>query len=243
MRPARPQPKPTIVVAEDDPGMARLISRTLELEGFRPISATDGLRAIKLVESSNPVLVLLDIMMPGMDGFEVCRQLRQFTDVPIIMVTARDQEEDVVRGLNAGADDYLTKPFGTDELVARVRAVLRRARPQVERLGPPFTYEDLVVDFAQCVVRVRGEPVGLTPTEYRLLSYLARHAGKVISTQELLTRVWGAEYRNESHILQVNIARLRQKLEPDPRAPRYIITRAGLGYMVPRPPGPEPAPT
>jgi len=170
-----------------------------------------------------------------MDGFTVCQQVRAFSAVPIIMVTARGQEQDKVHGLNLGADDYLTKPFGVDELLARVRAVLRRAQfTASDRASAPptSTIGEITIDYAQHLVTMGSQEVELTPTEYRILAYLAQNAGHVVTQDLLLEHVWGAEYMGESHILQVNVNRLRHKLEPDPANPRYILTKVGIGYLI-----------
>jgi len=225
--------KETVVVADDDPRLLRLVQFNLQQVGYRVVTAPDGNRALRLAESENPDLVLLDVRMPLMDGLEVCRRIRNFSTVPIIMVTAKDSEEDKVAGLDAGADDYLTKPFGAPELMARVRAVLRRATLYSgETSEPVFESGDLKVDFAQQLASVNGRPVNLTPTEYRIVAYLARHAGRVVTQSDLLTKVWGPEYENEAHLLRVNIARLRQKVERDPGSPKHVITRPGIGYYL-----------
>lgn len=225
--------KETVVVADDDPRLLRLVQYNLHQAGYRVLTASDGNRALRLAETENPDLLLLDIRMPLMDGLEVCRRVRNFSTVPIIMVTAKDSEEDKVAGLDAGADDYLTKPFGAPELMARVRAVLRRAKLYTsETAEPVFETGGLKVDFAQQLAYLDGRPVNLTPTEYRIIAYLARNAGRVVTQSDLLTKVWGPEYENEAHLLRVNIARLRQKIEPDPSSPRYVITRPGIGYYL-----------
>jgi DNA-binding response OmpR family regulator len=227
--------RPTVLVAEDDPGMLRLVRRSLELAGYRVLVAQDGVKALELASEEELAMILLDIGLPGLDGLTVCRRVREFSEVHIIMITARGLEEDIVRGLEAGADDYLPKPFGVDQLLARVKAVLRRARPTGEKPHATYTYEALSIDFAAHRVTLDGEDVRLTPTEYQLLAALASHPGLVLTQQQLLERVWGAEYGNDRHILQVNVGRLRRKIEPDPEHPRYILTRAGVGYLVPRP--------
>jgi DNA-binding response OmpR family regulator len=225
--------KETVIVADDDPRLLRLVQFNLQQASYRVLTAPDGTRALRLAESEGPDLILLDIRMPLMDGLEVCRRVRNFSTVPIIIVTAKDSEEDKVAGLDAGADDYLTKPFGAPELMARVRAVLRRAKLYSgETAEPVFESGDLRVDFAQQLASVNGRPINLTPTEYRIVAYLARHAGRVVTQSDLLTKVWGPEYENEAHLLRVNIARLRQKVEPDPGSPRFIITRPGIGYFL-----------
>jgi DNA-binding response OmpR family regulator len=225
--------KNTVLVADDDPRLLRLVQRNLELSGYRVLTAGDGSAALKMAEAEKPDVLVLDIMMPGVDGLEVCRRVREFSTAPIIMLTARDGEDDKVQGLDTGADDYLTKPFSSPELVARVRAQLRRAKDYTrEDAQPSFTTGDLTVDFAQHQASIDGKPVNLTPTEYRILAYLARNAGRVVTQPDLLSKVWGPEYKDEAHLLRVNIARLRQKIESDPGHPRYILTRPGIGYTL-----------
>ncbi|MGH2498414.1 MAG: response regulator transcription factor, partial [Ktedonobacteraceae bacterium] len=200
--------------------------------------ASDGLQALSQVETHAPDLVLLDVMMPRMSGFAVCHRVREFSTVPIIIITAQGRSQDKVRGLDLGADDYLVKPLNMDELLARVRAVLRRAHlMEGERaLRTAMTLGDLTIDFGQQLVLLSGRKVALTPTEYRLLADLARHAGRIVPQDLLLERVWGQEYVGEHHMLQVNINRLRHKLEVDPAHPRYLLTEAGVGYLLVAPP-------
>jgi DNA-binding response OmpR family regulator len=230
-----PLKKTTVLTADDDPHLLRLVMRNLELEGYEVLAASDGQQALEQIKAHAPDLVLLDVMMPRMDGFTVCQQVRAFSAVPIIMVTARGQEQEKVHGLNLGADDYLTKPFGVDELLARVRAVLRRSRFTASdraSASPTSTIGEITIDYAQHLVTLAGQEVELTPTEYRILAYLAQNAGHVVTQDLLLEHVWGAEYMGESHILQVNVNRLRHKLEPDPAHPRYILTKVGIGYLI-----------
>src|SRR5579883_1788918 len=228
--------KTTILTADDDPQLLRLVMRNLQLEGYEVIAVSDGQQALTQIEQQAPDLVLLDVMMPKMDGFTVCQRVREFSTVPIIIVTARGQDQDKVRGLDLGADDYLTKPFSIDELLARVRAVLRRSQfTQSEAahvLLKTKTIGDLSIDFTQHLVTMGGREITLTPIEYRLLSYLAQNAGRIMTQDLLLEHVWGPDYLGESHMLQVNVNRLRRKLEPDPSHPRYILTRVGIGYML-----------
>lgn len=225
-----------IVTADDDPQLLRLIARNLEFEGYEVITAGDGALALEQIERLPPDLVLLDVMMPRMDGFTVCQRVREFSSVPIIIVTARGQDQDKVKGLDLGADDYLTKPFSVEELLARVRAVLRRAqflaKGTTSGQGTTTTVGALGIDYAQHLVTLAGKEVTLTPTEYRLLAYLAQNVGRVITQDLLLEHVWGADYLGESHMLQVNINRLRRKLEADPGHPQYLKTRVGIGYML-----------
>lgn len=227
--------KTTIVTADDDQQLLRLVKRNLELEGYDVIAASDGAQALAEVETHAPDLVLLDVMMPKMDGFTVLERVREFSSMPIIMLTARGQDQDKVRGLDLGADDYLTKPFSVDELLARVRAVLRRSTFTSEHgagLQAKTVIGELVVDHAQHQVTLGGNEIALTPIEYRLLAYLAQNAGRVVTQDLLIEHVWGPEYVGESHMLQVNVNRLRHKLEADPTHPRLIRTKVGIGYML-----------
>lgn len=227
--------KTTILTADDDPQLLRLVSRNLEFDGYTVLTAKDGQEALSLIEAQHPDLVLLDVMMPKMDGLQVCEHVREFSAVPIIIVTARGQDSDKVKGLDLGADDYLTKPFSIDELLARVRAVLRRTQfmshEQTNAIRAVATIGDLTIDYAQRKVTMAGREVILTPTEYRILSYLAQNAGRVVTQDLLLEHVWGNEYVGESHMLQVNVNRLRRKIEPDPAHPQYILTKIGIGYQ------------
>jgi len=228
--------KVRIVTADDDPQLLRLIARNLEFEGYEVLTASDGALALEQIERSAPDLVLLDVMMPKMDGFTVTSRVREFSPVPIIIVTARGQDQDKVKGLDLGADDYLTKPFSVEELLARVRAVLRRAQflanDAVAGRASTIQVGDLVIDFAQHLVTLDGKEVPLTPTEYRLLAYLAHNVGRVLTQDLLLEHVWGEDYLGESHMLQVNVNRLRRKLEVDPTHPRYLKTKVGTGYLL-----------
>ena len=230
--------KTTILIVDDDLQLLQLVALNLELEGYAVLQASDGLQALNQIETHAPDLVLLDVMMPRMSGFAVCHRVREFSTVPIIIITAQGRSQDKVRGLDLGADDYLTKPLNMDELLARVRAVLRRAQVTEEeraRQGA-MTIGDLTIDFGQNLVLMAGRKVVLTPTEYRLLADLARHAGRIVPQDLLLERVWGKEYAGEHHMLQVNINRLRYKLEVDPAHPRYLLTEAGVGYLLVAPP-------
>ncbi|HTI14684.1 MAG TPA: response regulator transcription factor [Dictyobacter sp.] len=227
--------KTTILTADDDPQLLRLVTRTLELEHFHVLTAKDGAEALANIEAELPDLVILDVMMPRMDGFTVCERVRAFSSVPIIIVTARGRDDDKIRGLNLGADDYLIKPFNVEELVARVRAVLRRAQfmptemPHATR--SVTTIGEITIDYTQHLVSKGGEVIGLTPTEYRLLAYLMQNAGRVITQDLLLEHVWGQDYLGESHMLQVNVNRVRRKIEADPSHPLYILTKTGIGYQ------------
>jgi two-component system, OmpR family, response regulator MtrA len=225
----------TVLVAEDDGGLLRLIRRCLEVSGYRVLVADDGPTALDLAVMERPSLVLLDIGLPGLDGLTICQRLREVSDVPIIMITARTDEEDVVCGLQTGADEYLPKPFGMKELVARVAALLRRARPAEAVPRGVYAYGDLQVDFLGQRVTRADQDIALTPTEYRLLVALASHPGLVLTQQQLLERVWGPEYPLGRNLLHVNVRRLRRKIEADPDTPRYLLTKHGVGYYMPKP--------
>ena len=233
-----PEKKTTILIVDDDLQLLQLVALNLELEGYAVLLAGDGQQALSQIETHAPDLVLLDVMMPRMNGFAVCHRVREFSTVPIIIITAQGRNQDKVRGLDLGADDYLTKPLNMDELLARVRAVLRRAQvTEDERaLRTAMTIGDLTIDFGQQLVLMAGRKVVFTPTEYRLLADLARNAGRIVPQDLLLERVWGKEYVGEHHMLQVNINRLRHKLEVDPTHPRYLLTEAGGGYLLVAPP-------
>jgi two-component system KDP operon response regulator KdpE len=207
------------------------ISFTLQWRETEVLGARDGETALDLVEHEHPDIVLLDVMMPGVDGYETLRRLRAFSDVPVIMLTAKDGVLDKVRGLELGADDYVTKPFDHLELLARVKALMRRlALPQPESRTPSFTSGSISVDFARHEVRRDGQPVALTPIEYKLLYHLVRNADHILRHETLLSRVWGQEYADEIDYLRVYVRRLRLKLEEDPEQPRHILTERGLGY-------------
>lgn len=227
-----PARKVSVLVVDDDVRILRMMQRILELEGYRVLNATGGEAALNVFDEETPDLVLLDIMLPDIDGYTVCRRVREFSQVPIIMVTAKDNVEEKVEGLDAGADDYVAKPFSSGELVARVRAVLRRTKLWDEHTGPALYSSDLVIDFARHKVTLGGQEVNLTATEYRLLSYLARNADRVVTADQTLENVWGEEYIGETHLLQVTMARLRRKLSDDAKNSRYILTRPGIGYML-----------
>jgi DNA-binding response OmpR family regulator len=212
-----PSGKTSVLVVDDDVRILRMIQRIMELEGYQVLKASNGEAALQVFDDENPELVLLDIMMPGMDGYTVCQRIREFSPVPIIMVTAKDNNEEKVKGLDAGADDYITKPFASKELVARVRAVLRRAtlwdeHPELTAHPDDFVIDDLVIDFARHRVTVRDREVKLNATEYRLLSYLVRNAGRPVTLDQVLQAIWGKEYAGEHHLLRVNVTRLQQKL-------------------------------
>ena len=231
-----PAKKTTILVVDDDLQLLKIVAHNLEAEGYRVLTEREGQHALETIERDTPDLVLLDIMLPRMDGFQVCQRVREFSAVPIIMITARGQSQDKIKGLDLGADDYLTKPFRVDELLARVRAVLRRAQfttnAHLQALRATTTIGELRIDYAQHQVTKAGREVTLTPTEYRILAYLAQNAGVVVTQDLLLEHVWGAEYVGEGHMLRVNVNRLRHKLETDPAQPRYLLTKPGIGYLL-----------
>jgi DNA-binding response OmpR family regulator len=224
-----------ILIVDDEPRYLRLLEANLKTEGYNVVTAADGVQAIEAFSSHPADLVLLDIMMPRLDGFATCQRIRQFSNVPIIMLTAKGEEQDRVKGLDLGADDYLVKPFSATELLARVRAVLRRAQAPVETADGSrfFTHESLKIDFARAEVWRDEQAISLSATEYRLLLQFAHNIGKILTAEDLLTSVWGPEYKADKEILWVSIARLRQKLESDPHSPRHIVTRSGLGYLMP----------
>ena len=227
-----------ILLAEDEVVLRDFVSRNLRARGFDVLEASNGLEAMGIWEQEHPHLLILDIMMPRMDGLEVCRRVREHSAVPIIVLTALDAESDKVIALDLGADDYLTKPFGVEELLARVRAVLRRTQWEIppQPIGDIKQFGELEIDLSGHVVRLRGTEVRLSPTEFAVLAQLVTHAGKVLTHRMLLQRIWGAEYGGEAEYLRVYLNRLRQKLEPDPTNPRYLLTEPGVGYRFIAPP-------
>jgi DNA-binding response OmpR family regulator len=228
--------KATILAVDDEPHVLKLVKANLESSGYKVLTATDGAQAIETAERELPDLVILDIMLPKMDGYAACRRIRDFSSVPVIMLTARSAEVDLVHGFEVGADDYLTKPFAVTELLMRVQAVLRRSKwPEEVLARQRFEAGPIAIEFAQHRVTVEGQIVKLTPTEYRLLAYLASNANRVLMHRELLRAVWGPEYGDETEYLRVYIRYLRQKLEPDPSHPRYLLTQPGAGYMLYQP--------
>ena len=222
-----------ILVVDDETRISRMIRMNLEHDGYEVIEAQSGQQALDLVRSRMPSLVILDVMMPGLDGFETLSILREISQVPVIMLTAKGEEEDRIRGLELGADDYVTKPFSPRELVSRVKAVLRRAEGGAaggQQQDVIRVDDRLKIDFAKREVWVNDELVKLRPTEYRLLYHLVQNAGWVMTYDQLLTKVWGYEYRDETHYVRLYINYLRQKLEEDPANPKYILTERGVGY-------------
>ncbi len=224
--------KTHILVVDDDPAILRLLCANLKARGYRVSTAVDGEQAIEAVQQDFVDLILLDIMMPRMDGVEVCRRVREWSNVPIIVLSARGDEKDKVRCLELGADDYLTKPFGIAELLARVKTALRHheAAKAASSPGVSFTSDGLEINFAMRRVTVAGKEVRLTPTEYSVLQQLAINANKVLTHGMLLQNVWGSGYNSEKEYLRVFIGRLRKKLESDPQHPKYIMTIPGVGY-------------
>ncbi|MBX3046912.1 MAG: response regulator transcription factor [Anaerolineales bacterium] len=226
--------KEHILIVDDEPRFVRLIEANLQTEGYQVLKASNGKQAVEETAAHKPDLVLLDVMMPEMDGFRACARIREFSNVPIIMLTAKGEEDQRIKGLDLGADDYIVKPFSAGELLARVRSVLRRAKTAAQEGGETvFTRGDLQIDFARAEVRLGGELVSLSATEYRLLLQFAHAAGRILTAEELLRNVWGEEYSEEKEILWVSISRLRQKLEKDPKQPEMIVTHSGEGYSMP----------
>lgn len=219
-----------VLVVDDEPAIRRFLRVSLSAHGYVVFEASDGQGALSAVVANRPDLIILDLGLPDLDGIEVTRLLREWTHIPIIILSVRGQEADKVTALDAGADDYLTKPFSTGELLARIRVALRHAGQSGSE--PVFTSDDLTVDLVRRVVTVAGREVQLTPTEYDLLRALVIHAGKVLTHRQLLREVWGIGYEQETHILRVNISNLRRKIEPEPARPRHILTEPGVGYRL-----------
>jgi two-component system, OmpR family, KDP operon response regulator KdpE len=224
-------PEPLVLAVDDEAGILRLMKLELTGQGFRVITASNGEEAMKLVEEQRPDVLLLDVIMPEMTGLEVMRRVREQMNIPIIMVTAKDSDQDKVRGLEMGADDYIVKPFSPEEMGARIRAVLRRAigNQNTERV---IKVQDVEIDLNRRIMTRNGEVVSLTRTEWLLLQYLAANAGKVMLNAELLSKVWGPEYHDDVQYLRVWVSRLRRKLEPNPNEPVIIKTMQGIGYML-----------
>ena len=223
--------KGRLLIIDDDDKLVEAIELYMSRAGYDIVTAADGLQGMQQMYSQRPDLIILDVMMPRMDGWETCRRIREISDVPVIMLTARGQEPDRVMGLKLGADDYVAKPFSLKELEARVEAVLRRTRllsPDEGRIL--YADDELVIDSGRLEVSKAGERVQLTATEQRLLFYLAENAGRVLTNEQILETVWGAEYVNEADYVKLYIWRLRQKIEKDPRHPQYILTERGIGY-------------
>ena len=218
-----------VLVVDDERSIRRFLKASLGSQ-FVILEATNGEETLTAVATEHPDIIILDLGLPDMDGVEVTRRLREWTQIPLIIVSVREQEQDKIAALDAGADDYLTKPFGVGELMARLRVALRRTT--MVAMEPVFTTGNLVVDLNQREVRVNEQILALTPTEYDLLRIFVKHAGKVLTHDQLLRAVWGTAYENETHMLQVNISNLRRKIETDPSRPIYIVTEPGVGYRL-----------
>jgi two-component system, OmpR family, KDP operon response regulator KdpE len=218
----------TVLIVDDEPQIRRVLSTMLASNGYAVLEARSGEEALARIREQKTGLILLDFNLPGMSGVETCAEIRRSSDVPIIMLTVRNSERDKVRALDAGADDYVTKPFGAEELMARVRAALRRATPA--EYPPPFVSSELKIDFEKRAVLVKGKPVRLTPTEFELLRQLVVNQGKALPHRRLLQAVWGPDYGEETEYLRVFVNQLRKKIEPEPRHPRYIHTEPWIGY-------------
>jgi len=222
-----------ILIVDDEPRVARLVTEVLTAVGYEVVAAASGKTAVEKVALDQPDLVLLDILLPqGMDGYQVCARIREFSDVPVIMLTAKARDVDVLRGFDVGADDYLTKPFNAKELVARVKAVLRRTYRPESTVTSTLSCGEVEIDFARRAVTVRGQSVALTRTEFELLRRLALSPNRVLSHEQLLTDVWGQEYRNDLDYLRAYVRYLRRKLEADPSNPQLIVNSPGVGYML-----------
>lgn len=223
----------TVLVIEDEPQMQKFLAAALASEGYRVVPATTGEEGLVLLRSHHPDVVLLDLGLPDVDGVEVTRRIRASSNRPILVISARGREDDKIQALDAGADDYLTKPFGTGELFARMRVALRHAsRASEQRVEPIVGVGDIEVDLDKRAVKKKGAEVHLTPNEYKLLSYLIRNAGKVLTHRQLLKEVWGAAYAAQTHYVRVYMVQLRHKLEDDPARPKYLLTEPGVGYRL-----------
>jgi two-component system KDP operon response regulator KdpE len=220
-----------ILIVDDETRLANMLQMNLQAEGIRSLVASNGREALDALREEMPGIILLDVMMPGMDGYETLRRIRIASQVPVIMLTAKDQEDDRIKGLELGADDYIGKPFSYRELLSRIRAVLRRHHtPAPATLGQIIVDDRLAIDFNKREVLINGERINLRPTEYRLLYHLVQRAGYVMTHNELLAKVWGPEYHDETHYLRLYVTYLRQKIEVDPANPVYILTERGVGY-------------
>ena len=227
------EPGALVLVVEDEPQMRRFIRASLTSHGYRILEAERGSEAVMLTTGHNPELILLDLGLPDGDGIDLTRRLREWSRVPIIVISARGREEDKVAALDAGADDYLTKPFGVHELLARMRVAQRHARRGgAEATAPILEFGDLRIDLVRREVSRAGAEVRLTPIEYKLLTLLAQHAGKVLTHRQILNEVWGPAYANQTHYVRVHMAELRKKIEADPSRPRLLVTEPGVGYRL-----------
>jgi two-component system, OmpR family, KDP operon response regulator KdpE len=226
------EPTPVVVAIEDDPQIRRFLRTGLESRGFQVHEAETGAQGVAEAANRRPDLVILDLGLPDLDGVEVVKKIREWSALPVIVLSARASETDKVAALDAGADDYLTKPFSLGELLARIRVALRHSQGAAQETGGVFSVSGLKVDLAQRRIHVDGREVHLTPIEYRLLSVLVKHAGKVLTHRQLLKEVWGPGYVERSHYLRVHMASLRHKLEADPARPRFLLTEVGVGYRL-----------
>ncbi len=227
--------KPTILIIEDEKGISGFISATLSANGYRPIQAATAAEAEVLSNSQCPDLILLDLGLPDQDGLFFLKRLREWTQIPVVIVSARDREREKVEALDLGADDYITKPFGTAELLARIRAALRRGAGAIgaQTTGGKFSTGDLVIDYDRRMVSVRGKDVHLTQVEYKIVTLISRYAGKVLTYDSIIKQIWGPHAPKDNQILRVNMANIRRKLEDNPAEPRYILTELGVGYRMP----------
>jgi two-component system, OmpR family, KDP operon response regulator KdpE len=219
-----------VLVVDDENAIRRYLRTALAAQGFNIYEATNGQEALNAVVEYRPDVIILDLGLPDFDGIEVTRRLREWSNTPIIILSVREAEQDKIAALDAGADDYLTKPFGTGELMARMRVVMRRLAGKPDE--PVVQVDNLQMDLSRRMVTVSGNPVALTPTEYELLRLLLQNAGKVITHRQLLRQVWGTAYESEMHVLRVNISNIRRKIEPDPSRPHYLLTEPGVGYRI-----------
>jgi two-component system KDP operon response regulator KdpE len=219
-----------VLVVDDENAIRRYLRTALAAQGFVVFEASNGQETLNAVVQNRPDVIILDLGLPDFDGIEVTRRLREWSQTPIIILSVREAEQDKIAALDAGADDYLTKPFGTGELMARMRVVMRRLGGATDE--PVLQVDDLKMDLSRRIVTVQENQISLTPTEYEILRLLLQNAGKVITHRQLLSKVWGAAYESEMHILRVNISNLRRKIEPDPSRPHYLLTEPGVGYRI-----------
>lgn len=230
-----PGTSPKVLIIDDDPTLVKLLSHALEEAGYRPLGATNGLEGLKRLYEEHPALVILDVMMPRMDGWQTLGRIREVSRVPVLLLTAKDSETDKLQGFHAGADDYVTKPFSMAEVVARAGAILNRAgEPGNDQKDHVYQVGDLVIDVERHRVTKRGEPIQLTPTEFRLLQSLAENAGRILSPEQLLYQVWGPSYVGDSDYVKRYVWYLRRKIEDDPRRPTHLQTERGFGYVLRR---------
>jgi DNA-binding response OmpR family regulator len=221
-----------VLVVDDDPSLLELVEYNLKTNGYQTLTASDGQAGIRTFFSDRPDLVILDVAMPKMDGYQVCQRIREMSNTPVILLTAKGREEDIIKGLDLGADDYMIKPFRVGELMARVRATLRRIKAEPEQIGATVSYQDdhVSIDLNSHRIEVKGQPIKLTPTEYKLLATLVRNKGRLIEFKQLLESVWGFEYIDDVDYLRVYIWHLRRKIEPDAKNPIYLINELNTGY-------------